>query len=411
MMPLRRIPSGMGILLTFFLLILTLVGCEKGTLGLKGGSISGVVLDSRTLAGVSGVNVTGTSGAEGDDNRVTSFTQTDTQGNYHFSDMRAGEWTISYDKVGYEPIPQDASGATKVVVVNNEHRTVPQVRMVQNYANQYITVRGLLKDARNGTIISIGTAQFTFGNQVYNNRLPSDFQVGFAVPAQVGELGVTIKVSNYQTYTTTVNGATDVDLGVILLQPQTYKIVGVWKDVPGWVFTEGPRADIVAYSGNRVVATATGQLNTQSFAVDGIPMGTSVSLEVEIKGFRMNGAVPVVPNSDFQGVIYQTLSLKNNFSPILRDVRVVVTGTNINSGERLGAYCQETGTVWPTTTVTNPAGSIGTPRVVDLGTNQVPTGYTLTFKGYNVDDGTIGTERVMVNDDGVDPQIVTIPVN
>jgi len=409
MIPAKRFPSGMGILLTFFLLILTLVGCEKGTLGLKGGTVSGVVLDSRTLAGVSGVSVTGISG-DGE-NKVTKFTQTDSRGSYYFSDMRTGEWILSYDKVGYEPIAQDASSAVTVVVVNNEHRAVPDVRMVLNYANQYINVRGMLKDARNGTIISLGTAQFTFGTQVFNNRLPTDLQVGFAVAAQVGGLNMTVKVANYETYTTTITGTTDIDLGVILLQPQTYKIVGVWKDVPGWVFAKGPDASIIAYSGNRVIATASGKLNAQSFEVNGIPMGTSVSLEAQINGYRMNGPVPVVPNSDFQGVIYQSLSLKNNFSPILRDVRIVIIGSNINNGERIGAYCQETGTVWPTTTVTNSGLLTSTPRVVDLGTNQVPTGYELTFKGYNVDDGTFGTESPLINDDGVDAQIVTIQVN
>ncbi|HNW36577.1 MAG TPA: carboxypeptidase-like regulatory domain-containing protein [Candidatus Ozemobacteraceae bacterium] len=409
MIPAKRFPSGMGILLTCFLLILTLVGCEKGTLGLKGGSVSGVVLDSRTLAGVTGVSVTGISG-DGD-NKVTKFTQTDSRGSYYFNDMRTGEWILSYDKVGYETIAQDASSAVTVVVVNNEHRTVPDVRMIQDYANQYINVRGMLKDARNGTLISLGTAQFTFGTQVFNNRLPTDLQVGFAVSAQVGELNVTIKVANYETYTTTITGTTDIDLGVILLQPQTYKIVGVWKDVPGWVFKNAPDASIIAYSGNRVIATATGKLNAQSFEVAGIPMGTTVSLEAQINGYRMNGPVPIVPNSDFQGVIYQALSLKNNFSPILRDVRIVIIGSGINNGERVGAFCEETGTVWPTTTVTNSGLLTTTPRVVDLGTNQVPTGYEFTFRGYNVDDGTSGVETPLINDDGVDAQIVTIRVN
>lgn len=409
MIPAKRIPSGMGILLAFFLLILTLVGCEKGTLGLKGGDVTGSVVDSRTLAGVGGVSITAMAGEE--DDKVTRFTQTDSKGAYYFNDLRAGEWTLSFDKVGYEPIEQDATGAISVVVVNNENRAVPDVRLVQTYSNQYITVKGILKDARNGTLISLGNSQFTFGTQVFNNRLPTDFQVGFAVAAQGGEMNMTIKVANYDTFIRTISGATDVDLGVILLQPQTYKIVGVWKDVPGWVFTNAPDASIIAYSGNRVVATATGKLNAQSFEVNGIPMGTTVSLEAQINGYRMNGAVPVVPNSDFQGVIYQTLSLKTNFSPILRDVRVVVIGTNINNGERIGAYCQETGAVWATTTVTNSGLLTTTPKVVDLGTNQVPTGYTLTFKGFNVDDGTFGTESPMVNDDGVDPQIVTIQVN
>jgi hypothetical protein len=41
----------------------------------------------------------------------------------------------------------------------------------------------------------------------------------------------------------------------------------------------------------------------------------------------------------------------------------------------------------------------------------VPTGYTLTFSGYIVGEGTINSKEVMVNDDGADPQIVTIQVN
>ena len=140
-------------------------------------------------------------------------------------------------------------------------------------------------------------------------------------------------------------------------------------------------------------------------------MGTSVSIDIEIKGFRMNGPIPVVPNSDFQGVIYQMFSLKNNFSQILRDVRIIINGSSIGSNERVGAYCNESGTTWPTTIVTGGLLGIGNPRVIDLGVNQVPTGYTLTFTGFNIEDGTIGTTRVMINDDGTDPQVVTIQVN
>jgi hypothetical protein len=410
----NRLPSGIGILLTLFLILLTLAGCEKGTLGLKGGSISGAVLDSRTLAGVSGVNVTAVSASEGTGgDKATKYTTTDSRGSYYLSDMRAGEWTLMYDKVGYQPITEGATGTVNVVVVNNEHRSVPEVRMVQTYANQYVLIRGILKDANNGTVVTLGTAQYIFGQQTFNNRLPTELQTGFSVPVVPGDMEVRIQVTGYEPYTTVItNAVTDRDLGVILLRPQTYSITGVWRDVPGWVFQDNPTANIFAYAGNRIVATATSTLNSQNFQVVGIPMGTSVSLEIEIKGYRMNGAIPVVPNSDFQGTIYQTVSLKNNFSPIMRDVRVIVTGSGIGNNERIGAYCNETGTVWPTTIVTTSGVfGLGAPRVIDLGVNQVPTGYTLTFTGYNVDDGTVGTTRVLVNDDGVDPQIVTVLVN
>ncbi|MBF0408484.1 MAG: carboxypeptidase regulatory-like domain-containing protein [Candidatus Riflebacteria bacterium] len=404
----HRTAGGLKIITVCLLLILILGGCEKGTLGVKGGSVSGYILDSRTLAGVSGVSITAETGAG--DSKVNKITYSDSNGGYYFSDLRAGEWVMSFDKVGYQPVYTDATYTVKVVVVNNEHRVAPEIRMVQNYVNQYVTIKGILKDAKNGTLINLGVAQFVFENQVFNNRVPSEFQTGFSVPAVNGGMNVSIKVTNYETYTTVINNAvTDRDLGVIMLQPMSYKVVGVWKDVPGWVFQEAPTANIFAYSGNRVVATTSCTMSQQSFELTGIPIGTSVTIDAQIKGFRMNGPVPVTPNSDFQGIIYQNLSLKSNFSQILRDVRLVVNGNNIGLNERIGGYCNETGTVWPQTIVTG--GILSSPRVVDLGVNQVPTGYTLTFTGFNVDDGTIGTSRVIINDDGVDPQIVTVQVN
>ncbi len=402
-------PPAMGILLTFFALLLMLAGCEKGTLGIKGGSISGYVLDSRTLAGISDVTVAAETGTG--DTKATKNTKTDSQGNYYMGDLRPGEWFLTFDKIGYQKV-YDASDTVSVVVVNNEHRGVPEVRMVQNFINQYIMVRGTLKDARNGTLIQLGTAQFIFGNKAYSNRLPTELQTGFSVPAEVADMQVTIKVTGYQTYTTVIsNAVTDRDLGVILLQPQTYSIVGVWKDIPGWVYKEPPTASVIAYSGNRVVATASASLSQSSFELKGIPMGVSASIEIEVKGFRMNGSVLVVPNSDFEGTIYQTFSLKNNFAAIMRDVRVMVVGTNISSGDRVGAYCNESGAIWPTTVASGNVINSNTQRVIDLGVNQVPTGYTLTFTGFNVDDGTYGTVNVFVNDDGVDPQIVNLPVS
>jgi len=411
MIPKNRTPSGFVILIIFFLIILVQVGCEKGTLGLRGGSLSGCVLDSKTLVAISGVSVTSETGTG--DSKATKSTATDTRGNYYLTDLRPGEWTIAFDKIGYEQIDVNATGAPKVVVVNNENTNVPPVRMLQTFINQYINVKGTLKDGRSGTLITLGTAQFIFGNNVFNNRLPTEFQTGFSIPATTGEMEMTIKVSGYDTYTTTIsNAVTDRDLGVILLSPQTYKIVGVWKDVPGWVLNANPTANVVAYSGNKVVATCSALIDAQTFELGGIPMGTSVSLEAQIKGFRMNGSLPVVPNSDFQGSIYVSLSLKNNFAQILRDVRVIVNSTNITSGDRVGAYCNETGTVWPTVAVSG-TGTLGTSnmRIVDLGVNQVPTGYKLTFTGFNMDTGSIGTTPDFVNDDGTDAQIVTIQVN
>lgn len=411
----RRNPKPFGILAALFIvLIVSLVGCEKGTLGLRGGGISGSVLDSRTLVGIAGVSVIATTGEEGDDDRATKFTTSDSNGNYYLGSLRADEWSLSFDKVGYVPLGDSASAAVTVVVVNNETSHVPSVRMEQTYENQYVTVSGTLKDSINGTLITYGNAQFVFGQQTFNNRLPTELTTGFRIPASTMPLSLIITVSGYQTYTYEfpTGVLSDRDIGTIMLQPETYSIVGRWQDVPGWVFQANPTANIFAYAGNRAVATATATINEQTFTISGIPRGVSVSIEAEVKGYRMNGPIVVYPSGDFQGTIYQTFSLKNNFSPIMRDVRVIITGENIRTNDFVGAYCQETGTRWAQTIVTNPPGwTIGTPRVIDLGTNQVPTGYDLTFVGYIVGDGKSNDDTIRVDDDGAEAQIVTIQVN
>ena len=75
------------------------------------------------------------------------------------------------------------------------------------------------------------------------------------------------------------------------------------------------------------------------------------------------------------------------------------------------AYCEETGTRWPETILTNPTGSaLGTPEIVDLGTQYMPTGYTFTFVGYIVEQGdSKRTVSKLINDDGAEAQIVSIP--
>ncbi|PKL48381.1 MAG: hypothetical protein CVV42_09670 [Candidatus Riflebacteria bacterium HGW-Riflebacteria-2] len=411
----RRNPKPFGILAALFIvLIVSLVGCEKGTLGLKGGGISGSVLDSRTLVGIAGVSVVATSGEEGEDGRATKFTTSDSNGNYYLSSMRADEWSLSFDKFGYVPLGDSASAAVSVVVVNDNTSHVPSVRMQQMYENQYVTVTGTLKDSINGTLITYGNAQFVFGQQTFSNRLPTELTTGFRVPASAEPIRLVISVSGYEVYFVefTEGLLSDRDIGTIMLQPETYSIVGRWQDVPGWVFEANPTANIFAYAGNRAVATATATINDQSFTISGIPRGVSVSIEAEVKGYRMNGPIVVYPSGDFQGTIYQTFSLKNNFSPIMRDVRVIITGENIRTNDFVGAYCNETGTRWAQTIVTNPPGwTIGTPRVIELGTNQVPTGYELHFVGYVVGDGKSNEVTTRVDDDGAEAQIVTIQVN
>ncbi|MGM0598623.1 MAG: carboxypeptidase-like regulatory domain-containing protein, partial [Candidatus Rifleibacteriota bacterium] len=410
----RRNPKTFGLLMALFVvLIFTLVGCENGSLGLNAGAITGTVVDDKTLVGISGVSVKATAEGENTDGDATKYTNTDSNGNFYLNDMRAGEWIVTFDKFGYSPIIDTASNAVRVVVVDSETATVSQIRMNQTIENQYITVKGTLKDATNGSQITYGNANFVFGKESFSNRLPTEFTTGFRIPASTGAINCDISVDGYARMSFPIERpSTDIDLGTVMMKPESYKVVGRWTDVPGWVFQEAPTANIFAYAGNKLVATATSTLNSQSFEIRNIPKGTSVSIEAEIKGYRMNGPVVVYPSGDFQGTIYQKFSLKNNFSQIMRDVRIIVSGNGISTNDFVGALCEQTGTQWPQTIVSNPPGfTIGTPRVIDLGTNQMPTGYTLTFSGYIVGEGAISSKDVMVNDDGTDPQIVTIQVN
>lgn len=412
----RRGPKSLGFLMALMMVLVgCLVGCNHGSLGLRGGSIEGYVVDSRTLVGVSSVYVIATSEANGDDTAAaTKYTTTDSNGKYSFGDLRSDVWTLGFSKTGYSPIDITASEAVKVAVVNGEHINLPRVEMVQNYTNQYVHVKGTLVDNINGNTITYGNTNFAFGSTSFSNRLPTEFTTGFDVPSSIGEIKVIITVDGYKPLTIPLdNLINDYDFGRISLTPETYKIVGRWTNAPGWVTSAAPTATIIARSGNNVVSRATSVVGggDQAFELADIPRGTSVAIEVELLGYRMNSPITVYPASDFQGTIYQNFDLKNNFSAITRDVRIFYMSSTISSGDRVGAYCEQTGTRWPEVTVTNPAGlTLGTPQVVDLGTQALPTGYSFDFVGYMMEDssGTHTATGVKINDDGAEAQIVTI---
>lgn len=411
----RRGPKSIGFLMALLLVLVgCLAGCKNGSLGLRGGSIAGQVVDSRTLVGIPSVYVGAFSDEDGDSKVATKYTTTDSNGNYSFSELRSSQWTLSFSKTGYEPLERTATGAVTVAVVNNETVYIPRVEMVQNYTNQYVRVRGTLKDAINGNTITYGNSNFAFGNTSFSNRLPTELTTGFDVPASIGEIKIVITVDGYKAMTIPLdNLINDYDLGTLALTPESYKIVGRWKDVPGWVSSAAPTATVIARSGNKVVSKTISTVGDgdQSFTLENIPRGTSVAIDVELLGYNINSPITVYPDADFQGTIYQDFSIKNNFSPIMRDVRVFYMSSTISSGDRVGAYCEETGTRWPEVTVTNPTGiTLGTPQVIDLGTMAMPTGYSFNFVGYMLEDssGTHTASGVKINDDGSEAQIVTI---
>ncbi len=411
----RRNPISLGLLTTLLIVLVgCLVGCNNGKLGLRGGTITGHVVDSRTLAGVSGVYVTAFSDEDDDTNVATKYTTTDSNGKYSFSSLRSAQWILSFSKIGYTPIERTATDAVTVAVTNGDTIELPRVEMVQNFSNQYVHVRGVLKDAINGNTITYGNTNFAFGQTSFSNRLPTELTTGFDVPASIGGINIVITVEGYKSKTLPLdNLVNDYDLGTVALTPETYKITGRWKDVPGWVSSAAPTATVIAKSGNKVVSSVTSTVGDgdQTFTLENIPRGTSVAIDVELLGYRMNSSITVYPDSDFQGTMYQDFSIKNNFSAIMRDVRIMYTSSTLSSGDRVGAYCEQTGTRWAEVTVTNPTGvTLGTPQTIDLGTMAMPTGYSFDFVGYMLEDssGLHTATGVKINDDGSEAQIVTI---
>ena len=414
----RRGPRSIGLLMALLLVLVgCLVGCNNGKLGLRGGSVEGYVVDSRTLVGIGSVYVTAYSEEDGDDKAATrKYATTDSNGRFFFSELRADVWAFGFQKAGYTSIAPDANASDPIAVtiINSEHVKMPRVEMVQNYTNQYVRVRGVLKDAINGNTITYGNTNYAFGNTSFPNRLPTEFQTGFDVPASMEAINVVITVNGYKALTIPLdNLINDYDFGTIALTPESYSVVGRWKDVPGWVSSAKPTATVIARSGNNVVSRTTSVVGDgdQTFVLENIPRGTSVAIDVELLGYRINSPITVYPNSDFQGTIYQDFSIKNNFSAITRDVRIYYMSSTLSSGDRVGAYCEQTGTRWPEVTVTNPSGiTLGTPQVIDLGTQAMPTGYEFDFVGYMLEDssGTHTATGVKINDDGSEAQIVTI---
>ncbi len=114
----RRGPKSLGFLMALMLVLVgCLVGCNHGSLGLRGGSIEGYVVDSRTLVGVSSVYVVATSEEDGEETAAaTRYTTTDSNGKYSFSNLRSDVWTLGFSKTGYAPIDVTASEAVKVAV-------------------------------------------------------------------------------------------------------------------------------------------------------------------------------------------------------------------------------------------------------------------------------------------------------
>ena len=195
MMKERRGPISFGFLMALFLVLVgCLVGCDHGSLGLRGGSIEGYVVDSRTLVGIASVYVTATSEEDGDDTAAaTKYTTTDSNGKYTFSSLRSDVWKLGFSKTGYAPLKINASDVVTVSVVNGETIFMPRVEMVQNYSNQYVRVKGVLKDAINGNSITYGNTNFAFGNTSFSNRLPTEFVSGFDVPASVEAIKIIIR--------------------------------------------------------------------------------------------------------------------------------------------------------------------------------------------------------------------------
>ncbi|GAB4272260.1 MAG: hypothetical protein Kow0029_10750 [Candidatus Rifleibacteriota bacterium] len=332
------------LLLVLAMASIVFTGCEKGSLGVKGGTATGFVIDSDNNQPISDVLVR----ASGGSGHQTLSTYTSGDGSYIFHDMDSGQWTFNIEKYGYTLANQTGTDTTAVTaaeatVNNGETVVVPTIKLSKTFETIKGTLKGYPIDAitgrplRNFTVSNIGSA-LNAKTKLFETA--DDFkEVGFTgLPGGNWRFRITCpNYNDFETQNEILIGGTPYDLGVVELQPHKISISGTLRNLPGYVLEAQPRDIVVwAEAAGKVVASYTDPNITDAFKgsitykLDGIPATAgSVAIKCKIRGYDLltiNSAVSI-PNTIPGGVIGSIDADFTNIEPIKRDLRVVVTGS------------------------------------------------------------------------------------
>lgn len=346
-------------------------GCEKGSLGVKGGTATGYVIDQSTNQPISEVLVVASGG--GAHQTLSSYTSGD--GSYVFNDMTEGQWSFSVEKYGYTLSNTTGTNtvgiaAAQATVNNGDSVMVSTIKM----GGTYETIKGSLKGYPIDAVTGRPLRNFTVSvvepfayKKSKSFELAEDFRdVGFT-GLQGGNLNFKISCQNYNDYLTSANGGmlsigfTSTDMGVISMEPLKVNIAGTLRNLPGYVLeTQAKDVVIWAEAAGKMVASFTdasaaggnysGSLN---YKLEGIPASAgSVSVKCKIRGYDLttiNSAVSIPTNMP-GGTIAGIDADFANIDPIRRDLRVVITGTapsesrsSFENGDICRIYIQQGG--------------------------------------------------------------------
>lgn len=328
-------------------------GCEKGSLGVKGGTAMGYVIDGSNKP-ISEVLVRANGGGEA---HQSMSTYTGGDGSFTFNEMGKGDWVFNVEKYGYALSSGAQTGtdttnveAAHATVNNGETVMIPTIKMTSTQE----TVRGVLKGYPIDKVTGRPLRNFTVSViEPYAYRKSKTFEmaedfrdVGFT-GLQGGNLSFAITCQNYTQYLTSdpanpasqvTIGMTPTDLGVIKVEPLTVSVAGTLRNLPGYVLDTQARDIVIwAEAAGRVVASFTdvaggadSYKGSVTYKIDGIPASAgSVAVKCKIRGYDLvtiNSAVSLPVNMP-GGVIGSIDADFANIDPIRRDLRVVVTGT------------------------------------------------------------------------------------
>lgn len=325
-------------LLVLSLASVIFTGCEKGSLGIKTGAITGYVIDEETNSPIADVLLRGegTTGS-GTENKST-YSSGD--GSFAFTDCSKGSWKISVEKFGYVVATNTVLTAT---INNGETVAMSPIKMVRTEDNVKGTLRGYPIDLITGRAIT----NFTVTQETpFNERKSKTFETAadFRDTGWTGLEGglhnYTITCPNYETFTTTTAHANGVEigksvanLGTIKLQPLTVGISGTLRNLPGYVLKASDKSIVVwAESAGKVVASyteldANSSKGTITYQLDGIPVTAgSVSVKCKVKGYDLitiSSAVSIAISNP-GGVIGGIDTDFSTHEPITADLRVIV---------------------------------------------------------------------------------------
>ncbi|MBU1109663.1 MAG: carboxypeptidase-like regulatory domain-containing protein, partial [Candidatus Riflebacteria bacterium] len=312
------------LLIVLSLASIVFTGCEKGSLGIKGGSITGFVINASSNQPVPDVLIR----ASGPDH-ANGSAYTSGDGSFVMNDLIKGDWTLFVEKYGYSLVGPDVTGtqtanitAASVFVANGETVTAQIIKM--NKTEEL--VKGVLKaypiDGITGRPLTNFTVTQTYPYNQRKSKLfetAADFRdIGWS-GLEGGNHHYTIAANNYTEYSTTGPGGADqpataisigaspVNLGTIKVAPLTVNLAGTLRNLPGYIL-EAESKDIViwAEAAGKVVATFTDKdiqnayKGSVVYKLDDIPVTAgSVAVKCKIRGYDLqtiNQAVNLASN-------------------------------------------------------------------------------------------------------------------